>query len=156
MAVMSTERVVVWNHEQADQRRAFATVIAPLVAVLWKRKEDFGAVEARIYMQTLKYVPVPMLVAAVEQSLAVDTWFPEPSKLLAYASDAIVLERRKVQERWLGTDCADCHQSRWVEIAVGGVTRTTRCGCWRRAMHALAEVGEPIARPRLEASNDEP
>ena len=148
MAVMSTEREVIWNAENGEHRRAFATALAPLVAVLWKRKEDFGAIEARIYMRTLKHVPAAILVAAVERSLEVDTWFPEPSKLLGYAADVIDEQRKAAREKWL-TDCAECHGSRWVSLEIDGVTYEKRCGCWTRAMQAMAEVGEPIKRPAL-------
>lgn len=154
MAIVSTDRAVVWNHDNIEHRLVFAKAMAPLVAVLWKRKEDFGAIEARIYMRTLKSVSAPILVAAVEKSLELDTWFPEPSKLLGYAADAIDAQRKAVRDQWL-TDCADCYGSRWVSLTIDGVIYEQRCGCWTRAMQAMAEVGEPIKRPALQASNPE-
>ena len=136
---------VIWNHENADHRRAFATALAPLVAVLWKRKDDFGVVEARTYMRTLKYVPSAILVQAIEKSLVEDTWFPEPSKLLDYAAELTDTQRREVRMKWI-QHCD--HASGFEEIEVNGVTRLKRCACRERMALELATIGAPIERPR--------
>ena len=141
------DRPAIWNPLNADHRLAFATAMAPLVSILWKRKEDFGRTEATIYMRTLKHVPAPILVAAVERALEVETWFPEPAKLLVYAADELDAQRKAAGDKWL-TDCVECHGSRWVDVG----NHVQRCGCWTRAMQAIRAVGEPIKRPRLEAS----
>ena len=140
---------VIWDSENADHRRAFATALAPLVAVLWKRKEPFGVVEARIYMRTLKHVPSAILVSTIEKALETEEWFPEPARLLAIAADLVDEGRKAVAEKWLGTDCEECHGSRWRSITVDGVERLERCGCFRRAMQEMAEVGHPLKRKAL-------
>ena len=150
---MADERLVVWNHENADHRRAFATALAPLVAVLWKKKDPFGVVEARIYMRTLKHVPSTILVAAVEKALEVEEWFPEPAKLLNIAADLIEEGRRAIAQKWLGEDCEECHGSRWRGITVDGVERLERCGCWTRAMTEMAAIGQPLRRKALPPAN---
>lgn len=146
---------VVWDGDNADHRRAFATAIAPLVSVLWKRKEEFGMVEARIYMRTLKHVPSAILVSAIERALEQETWFPEPAKLLAHAADIIEEKRDAAWRKWMGDgqECVECHNSRWITLEVDGVSRLKRCGCWTRAMQEMAEVGEPIKRKQLPPAN---
>lgn len=144
---------VIWNHENGEHRRAFALLLAPLVAVLWKKKEPFGVVEARTYMRTLKHVSQPILVAAVEKALAEQQWFPEPAVLLDYSAGIVAERRREAQAKWL-TDCGVCHGSRWSEIEVDGVIRNERCECWKRMQVALSEIGQPIERPKLLTSGD--
>jgi len=151
---MGNERPVVWNADHADHRRAFATAIAPLVQVLWKRKEEFGMVDARIYMKTLKHVPSAVLVAACERALESMAWFPEPAKLLDMAAVIIEEQRQALTAKGLG-ECADCDGLRWVGIQMDGVTRFKRCGCWRRRQQMLAEIGEPIKRPALPAARED-
>lgn len=143
---------VVWDADNADHRRAFATALAPIVSVLWKRKEPFGMVEARIYMRTLKHVPSGILVSAIERALETEEWFPEPAKLLNIAADVIEEQRRAVAAKWL-TDCEECHGSRWRGITVDGVERLERCGCWQRAMAEMAAIGEPLKRKSLPPAN---
>lgn len=149
---MADERPIIWNHENAEHRRAFATTLAPLVSVLWKKKEPFGVVEARIYMRTLKHVPSAILVAAVDKALETETWFPEPAKLLEIAADLVEEGRRAAAAKWL-TDCEECHGSRWREITVDGVARLERCGCWQRAMAEMAAIGEPLKKKALPPAN---
>lgn len=144
---------VIWDADNADHRRAFATALAPLVAVLWKRKEPFGMVEARIYMRTLKNVPSSILVSAIEKALELEEWFPEPAKLLNYAADLVEEGRKAVAEKWLTDDCEECHGSRWVGLIVDGVRRESRCGCWKRAITEMAEIGQPLKRKQLPATN---
>lgn len=144
---MANDRPIVWDFENADHRRAFATALAPLVSVLWKKKEPFGVVEARTYMRTLKHVPSPILVEAVEKALEVERWFPEPAKLLDFAAELITVKRREAQVKWL-TDCEQCHGARWVPVVVDGRTYETRCDCWKRMRIALEEIGQPIDRPK--------
>ena len=151
---MGNERPVVWNADHADHRRAFATAIAPLVQVLWKRKEEFGMVDARIYMKTLKHVPSAVLVAACERALESMAWFPEPVKLLDMAAAIIEEQRQALTAKGL-PECVDCDGSRWAEIQVDGVTRLQRCGCWRRRQQMLADIGEPIKRPALAAARED-
>lgn len=150
---MASDRKVIWDSENADHRRAFATALAPLVAILWKRKEPFGMVEARIYMRTLKHVPSAIMVSTIEKALETEEWFPEPAKLLNIAADVIDEGRKAISAKWLTDDCEDCHGSRWVGVEVDGVRRETRCGCWRRAMAEMAELGEPLKRKQLPAAN---
>lgn len=142
----------VWDANDPEHRTAFSTALAPLVAVLWKRKEDFGAIEARIYMRTLKQVPAPILEAAIDKSLATDTWFPEPAKLLGYAADAMDDERKAVCQKWLA-DCNECYGTRWVDLVIDGVVYEKRCGCFTRTMRAIAEIGEPLRRKELPPGN---
>lgn len=153
---MATKKhAVIWDAESADHRRGFATAIAPLVAVLWKRKEPFGRPEAAIYMRTLKYVPTTILVEAVERALEVETWFPEPAKLLAHAADIIEAKREAAWKKWIGDgqECEECHNSRWVTITLDGVERLTRCGCWNRAIAEMDAIGEPLKRKELPSAN---
>lgn len=149
------EREVFWNPDDINHRIAFATAIAPLV-ILWKRKEDMmPKAEARIYMNTLKHVSSAILVAAVERTLELETWFPEPAKLLAHAAD-IVDERRDASwKKWIGADqdCEECHRTRWVTVDVDGVERLKRCGCWERAMAEMAAIGQPLKRKELPPAN---
>ena len=143
----ATEKPVVWDADHPDHRRAFATAIAPLVAVLWKRKEPFARPEAMTYMRTLKYVPSSILVAAVERSLEAETWFPEPAKLLEYAA-LIQSERRRIASAPL----AQCeHPSHWIENADG---QQVRCACWIATRQAMSEIGEPLVAKRLPAMRE--
>jgi hypothetical protein len=150
-------RAVVWDHENADHRRAFATAIAPLVSVLWKKSEPFSRADAVIYMRTLKYVPTTILVEAVEKALEVETWFPEPAKLLNHAADLIEAKREAAWKKWIGDgqECEECHNSRWVTITLDGVERLTRCGCWNRAVAEMDAIGQPLKRKELPAANVE-
>lgn len=137
---------VFWNADNPDHRRAFATAIAPLV-VLWKRKDPMmPPAEAKVYMRALKHVPSAILVAAVERTLEQESWFPEPAKLVNHAADLIEEGRQRAWQKHLG-GCEDCHGSRWVSLEVDGVERLERCGCFKRAMVAMSEVGQPIKRP---------
>lgn len=148
-------RPIVWDHEHADHRRAFATAIAPLVSVLWKKSEPFTRADAVIYMRTLKHVPTAILVDAVERALEKETWFPEPAKLLNHAADIIDERREAAWKKWIGDgqECAECHNTRWVSVVVDGVSRESRCGCWKRAMAEMVEIGQPLRRKELPAGN---
>ena len=152
---MANAREVVWNADNADHRRAFALLLAPLIAVLWKKKEPFGVTEARIYMNTLKHVASAILFAAVERALELETWFPEPAKLLAHAADIVDERRDAAWRKWIGEgqECEECHNSRWITVEIDGVPRLTRCGCWNRAMAEMAAIGQPLKRKELPPAN---
>lgn len=144
---------VYWDHAKDAHRVAFATALAPLVAVLWKRG-TFGKTEAMLYMRTLKHVPPAVLADAADRALATLAWFPEPVKLLALASDIVAERRRAVFARWL-TDCVECDGTRWRPVIVKGIERWMRCPCWLRAQQEADAIGAPIPRPQLPAHQDE-
>lgn len=141
----SSKGEVFWDADNADHRRAFATAMAPIVSVLWKKSESFGPVEARTYMRTLKHVPSAILVAVVEKSLAEDKWFPEPTVLLDYAAQLIDTQRREVRIKWI-QHCD--HAGGFEEIEIEGVVKLKRCACRERMALELASIGAPIERPK--------
>lgn len=150
------DRPVIWDYQNANHRMAFATALAPIVNTLWKRKENFSKQDAVIYMRVLKFVPSAILVEAVDEMLSAEKWFPEPSTVLKYCADIVDAKRKEACKRWLGTDCEDCHGSRWREIDVDGVSRLERCGCWKRAMLEMDQIGQPLPRPALPAHVEPP
>lgn len=143
---MASPQQVVWNPDDREKRVEFATLMAPLVIALWKRKEPFGGPEALTYMRTLKTVPSVILVGAIDKLLKTETWFPEPAKILDAAADVVVEKRRKARMLWL-SDCD--HASGFQEREVNGVLRNEPCECRRNLARALAEIGHPIDRPKL-------
>jgi len=124
------------------EARDRAMAIAALVEAFGVR--DFTPVRTRAYDDGLKDVPVPLLNAAVRKAIATRQFFPKVAELRhdAEACRRDLLAANRFQP------CLGCNETGWVDVLVDGVTRVTRCDCWKHYQRRLESLGvtrEPLA-----------
>lgn len=121
-----------------------AMAIAMLVEAFGVKREDFKPVRVRAYEDALKDIPIPLLNAAVRKAIASRSWFPKVAELRDDAEAC----RRELLASETYQPCASCNESGWTTVLIDGITRVTRCFCWKAWQQRLAELGvtpQPIA-----------
>lgn len=106
---------------------------------------DLDLPQVALYWRVLKDVPSDVLDEAF--GLAAETkWkrMPQAGELKALAAGVMQARRKAAADRHL-RDCPHGH-ARMVENAHG---RMEKCGCWKRAVAAMQQVGHPIALPAM-------
>lgn len=128
-----------WNRDDEEDRKRFATTLAPLVGA--SRTKSFTRHEGTAYILSMQDVPPPILAAAVEQLVREGvTWMPKPGDLKKKCAEVMAAKRKEAAALHLeGCD----HSSHFIEVD----NRMERCPCWKRAQEAMAAVGQAIALP---------
>lgn len=147
-----------WNRTVVADRKAFAALLAPLIAASRCKEFDDPAsarTQLHVWMISMADVPRPIVSDAVDRLLSQGvTWMPRPGDVKAVCCD-IVDEHRRIATRdanALAADCVQCAGTQWVSHTdEAGVERMKRCWCFTRGMELIAEAGQPLKRPSLMA-----
>lgn len=130
-------------------RKTFVDILAPLALA---RRREMDAAQWRLLHAALDDVPEPLLRAAVVRASRTRKWFPNECEIREDA-EACRLEIRALQRY---ESCDSCVGG-WTEIEIDGITRVTRCPCWKAYQAKLRELGgtsEPLALPPAEERFD--
>lgn len=110
---------------------------------------DMDKPKFRAYHRVLESIPAPLLEAALEKASRQERRFgnfPGANELAALAER----ERLALRAAAKFDGCEACNGSGWASILVDGVSRVTRCACWKAHQARLEQLGagtEPLALP---------
>jgi hypothetical protein len=143
---------VVWDRREESHRRAFASLLAPLVVA--SRSKDFEGERAKTqlhaWMLSLQDVTREVLAEAIDRLVTRGvTWMPKPGDVRKECAD-VITERRKAlapRAQAITAECDYCQGSGFEPITVDGVDHVRPCGCRARVRALYEGLPEPIALP---------
>lgn len=151
----------LWKFTDAGHRALFGQLLAPLVAAAgtfvireW-RDEAYSRVQLQSWILSLCDVPEPILRESLDRVIARGvTLMPRPGDVKAVCCEIVDERRREAAKRAaaLKDECAQCGGSQWVSSVSDGVETVKRCWCFTRGLELIAEAGEPLKRPALQAA----
>jgi hypothetical protein len=124
-------------------------ILTPLALAL---RAEMDAPTYRAYHRALDDVPLPLLEAAVNQAMRVNSAFmPKPGELRAMAE----VRRRELMAAHPYERCADCNHTGTVRLLSADWERGLppkygKCKCWhtyQKRLEALGISHEPLALP---------
>jgi hypothetical protein len=118
--------------------RDFGMALAILVKHYRKPDDFMDSQRVSIYEYGLDGVPGALCIRAAMQATKTRKWFPEVPELAADAEAC----RQELLASMPYEPCDECELTRgWVELKVDGVTRMTRCRCWKAYQSRLEAAG---------------
>lgn len=129
-----------------QDKREFGMAMAALFEAYATKPEDAGPVRIRVYEEGLKDIPVTILNAAVRKAISTRQFFPKVAELRADAEAC----RKELIAAHTFMACAQCDETGWDTTLIDGVSRVSRCMCWKAHQQKLSELGvtaKPLALP---------
>jgi hypothetical protein len=113
---------------------------------------EWDAPTWKLYYRAVKNIPMALYVAAVTQAAETRSRMPSAAQLrdLAEAGRQALLTANAF------VACEQCNGTGWDTVMVDGVSRVSRCQCWRAHQQKLADMGvssKPLALPAGESSD---
>lgn len=129
---------------------AFGKLMAALTTM--KRRDRVSEFDVAVYESRTAHIPLPILSRAMLRWLDTEKWFPTVHDILE-TCEAIRVEMRAALKF---EPCADCRDNGgFVSLIDGrGVSRVTRCTCWKVHQDKVKALGVPAAPLALPAPSE--
>ena len=133
-----------------DDRLQFALALGYLVNAYDKDETFMASERIERYSCGCAEYPGWIVMLAAKRVVQGRSWFPRVNELREACE---MVRQEKYAEVPVFAGCTACNESGWDTVVVEGVTRVTRCACWKAHQLRVQTLRAP-ERPALPAGEE--